>query len=590
MLSGVLTLRPWKLSAPFSDPRTNTGVEGAAASLIGNKIYVTHGLRGSDSLLSSVYDIPTNTWTHGGLTMPNAAVARSELGGGTALGKHYAIGGRPTTSANEEFDPIPAVWTTKASMNVSRSGLGIASWDKKIYAIGGRTGSTFGTGQILNTVEVYDPAGGGGMGTWTTLAPLPTAVSDNYATVAFDDKIYVCGGATGPFTPVDLLQVYTITGSGSGTWNSMPMPKMPTPRGAAMAAVFLGQIVVFGGYNGSTNLDVTEIYDPVTKVWSTGPRMVQPASEMAQGVTYNGASIWAIGTGIFGTAGMVVQQLCCQRTTPGDFDGDGQTDVSVWNHVNGNWHVLQSSTGVATTRADWGHSSLGDVATPGDYDGDGLTDVAIFRHPEGNWYIIKSSDGLVQLKGWGQSGDVPVPGYYDADDKTDVAVFRPSEGNWYVLKSSGGVMMQGWGAPGDKTVRGDFDGDCITDVGVFRPSEGNWYIRLSTGGVMLQNWGIGSDRPVPGDYDGDCKDDIAVFRPSEGNWYIRNSSGGVIVRNWGLDTDVPVPGDYDGDARTDIAVFRPSESMWYIIRSGTNTISAQFFGTGADVPLPSAYQ
>jgi hypothetical protein len=66
MLSSIITLRPWKLSAPFSDPRTNTGVEGAAASLIGNKIYVTHGLRGSDSLLASVYDIPTNTWTHGG--------------------------------------------------------------------------------------------------------------------------------------------------------------------------------------------------------------------------------------------------------------------------------------------------------------------------------------------------------------------------------------------------------------------------------------------------------------------------------------------------------------------------------------------
>jgi Kelch motif/FG-GAP-like repeat len=524
--------------------------------------------------------------------MPSAAIARSEMGGGTAFGKHYAIGGRTAKSANEEFDPTPAVpvWTTKEPMSIPRGGLGVASWDNKIYAIGGRTGATFGTGQILDTVEVYDPAGGGGMGTWTTLAPLPTAVSDNYATVAFDGKIYVCGGATGPLTPVDLLQVYTITGSDSGTWNSTPLPKMPTPRGAAMAGVIGGKIVVFGGYNGSTNLDVTEIYDPVAKAWSTGPRMIQPASEMAQGVTFNGASIWAIGTGIFGNEGMVVQQLCCQRTTPGDFDGDGLTDASVWNPVNGNWQVRQSATGVVVTRADWGRSSLGDVATPGDYDGDGRTDVAIFRQPEGNWYIVKSSNNQAQVNGWGQSGDVPVPGYYDADEKTDLAVFRPSDGNWYVLKSSGGILLQGWGAPGDKTIRGDFDGDCITDFGVFRPSEGNWYIRLSAGGALAQNWGINSDKPVPGDYDGDCKDDLAVFRPSDGNWYIRNSGGGVTVRNWGLSTDVPVPGDYDGDGRTDMAVFRHAEATWYILRSSATTVFTQFLGTSNDVPVPSAYQ
>ena len=66
---------------PMQDPRTGTGVEGASASLISNKVYVSHGYRGFDTLLLSIYDCATNMWTHGGPTAPDAAVARSEMGG-----------------------------------------------------------------------------------------------------------------------------------------------------------------------------------------------------------------------------------------------------------------------------------------------------------------------------------------------------------------------------------------------------------------------------------------------------------------------------------------------------------------------------
>ena len=46
---------------------------------------------------------------------------------------------------------------------------------------------------------------------------------------------------------------------------------------------------------------------------------------------------------------------------------------------------------------------------PGDYDGDGDTDVAIYRPGEGRWYIA-ATDPVT----WGGApGDVPVPGDYD---------------------------------------------------------------------------------------------------------------------------------------------------------------------------------
>jgi hypothetical protein len=276
------------------------------------------------------------------------------------------------------------------------------------------------------------------------------------------------------------------------------------------------------------------------------------------------------------------------RNRVSDFDGDGKTDLAVWQSSSGIWHIIKSLNGAAQLQ-QWGQSSLGDLAAPGDYDGDGKTDIAIFRPDDGNWYILHSSTGASTIQNWGQNGDRPVPADYDGDGKTDVAVFRLSEGNWYVKKSTGGSSAQGWGDPTDKLVPGDYDGDGKADIAVFRPSEGNWYIRKSTGGSLQINWGLFTDRPVPGDYDGDGTTDIAVFRPNEGNWYVKKSTGGSVIRNWGDATDRPVPGDYDGDGKCDIAVWRPSEATWYIIKSSTNTASVQYLGLGGDIPVPAAF-
>jgi uncharacterized repeat protein (TIGR01451 family) len=272
-----------------------------------------------------------------------------------------------------------------------------------------------------------------------------------------------------------------------------------------------------------------------------------------------------------------------------DFNGDGKTDLSVWQPHDGNWQIINSADNSQRVQF-WGGQGSGDSLVPADYDGDGKTDIAVWRSGEGNWYILQSSTGTAVIHNWGDSTDRPVPGDYDGDGKGDAAVFRPSEGNWYVLKSTGGSSVQGWGNATDKPVPADYDGDGKTDLAVYRPGEGNWYIQQSTGGTLSRNWGLGGDVPVPGDYDGDSKTDIAVFRPSEGNWYINNSSNSpVTIRNWGISTDIPVPGDYDGDGKTDMAIYRPGEGTWYVIKSGNGSVSVLYLGGGNVVPIPSSY-
>jgi len=55
----------------------------------------------------------------------------------------------------------------------------------------------------------------------------------------------------------------------------------------------------------------------------------------------------------------------------------------------------------------WGGGS--DIPVPGDYDGNGRSDIGIFRPSTGQWFISYSAAGTITLL-WGAQGDVPLVG------------------------------------------------------------------------------------------------------------------------------------------------------------------------------------
>jgi hypothetical protein len=71
------------------------------------------------------------------------------------------------------------------------------------------------------------------------------------------------------------------------------------------------------------------------------------------------------------------------RVVTGDYDGDGKTDIASWSATSGKWEIAFAKDILASVLEPT-HQTIvlgkpGDIPMPGDYNGDGKTDVAIYH-------------------------------------------------------------------------------------------------------------------------------------------------------------------------------------------------------------------
>jgi N-acetylneuraminic acid mutarotase len=165
------------------------------------------------------------------------------------------------------YDPSTDTWTAIASMPTPRESFSVATYDNKIFVMGG---FEIDEGISCSVNEVYDPS----TNTWSTAASMPISTAEAQADTV-DDKIYVMGGTGGPaYTTVNETQIYDPNMDSWSTGVSMPYPVT-----AASSAVVDSTIYVFGGFDeylaseqnpSAAFLHTTQIFNAITDAWSLG--------------------------------------------------------------------------------------------------------------------------------------------------------------------------------------------------------------------------------------------------------------------------------------------------------------------------------
>ncbi len=231
-----------------------------AAVYASGKVYLFGGTNGSTvSATTSIYDVAANSWSTGApLPAP-----REQMGAGYAGGKIYIAGGSDSQSINPQstlfsYDVTSGTWTTLAPMPQALAGPGSGVVNGHLYIAGGRDDSS------PNRTTVYDY--NISTNSWTTVAPLPVGVNVPGSAVLGGELVVFGGG--NPFSDplhmsVPIGQAPLTTGTTqiydpvSNTWTSGP--SLNTARSFVGGTAAGNYLVAVGGYDGSTSLSSVEV-------------------------------------------------------------------------------------------------------------------------------------------------------------------------------------------------------------------------------------------------------------------------------------------------------------------------------------------
>ena len=297
-----------------------------------------------------------------------------------------------------------------------------------------------------------------------------------------------------------------------------------------------------------------------------------------------------------------------------DFTGDGRTDLALYREGSRGagapqqsvWYFVDTANG-QPFQIQWGQSL--DVPAPGDFDGDGITDVGIYRWWDfmtgdtNEWWVRRSSGGhnvvLTYEPGYNKFnrnylGDAraEIGQLYQVDISQNpgqncfISVYFIADLVGNVLRKTVGDVCNAIPTP----VPGDYNNDGRSEIAVFDNHTFKVWLPPYTPGYSVPDivQPMDIDIPTPGDYDGDGKTDFSGVKIQNGRmlWRIKSSiSGNPFEMPFGLATDKPVPGDYDGDGRSDIAVWRPSDGSWWMSLTSTSSILVFVYGLPTDTPL-----
>lgn len=202
---------------------------------------------------------------------------RSELSVAVLDEIAFVSGGFGGPARMESYDFERDAWTRHPDMPVGRNHHMSAAFEGEIYLFGGFADSSFsGT----RSAVAFDPA----TGRYRALADLRVNHASAGQAVVVGKRIYLAGGVQ------RAIQIYD---PASDSWELLIIPGEPI-RDHSTAVLFDGEIWILAG---RSNIDgafsSVSIFDPVTRTFREGPRMVEPHSGFAAAVVQG--QIMAVG-------------------------------------------------------------------------------------------------------------------------------------------------------------------------------------------------------------------------------------------------------------------------------------------------------
>ncbi|MCR1795601.1 hypothetical protein K0V43_18710, partial [Leptospira sp. id769339] len=135
----------------------------------------------------------------------------------------------------------------------------------------------------------------------------------------------------------------------------------------------------------------------------------------------------------------------------GDYNGDGRTDISLYDSRSGKWivgenHRNEDKGDPLYFKLQWRlykiftapeQALFGNDRFSGDFNGDGLSDFLLFDRSSGEWTLGETGNGTINFRVW---SNVPqfkeitrwLQGDFNGDGKTDIGFFSASDGKFWI--------------------------------------------------------------------------------------------------------------------------------------------------------------
>jgi CSLREA domain-containing protein len=171
----------------------------------------------------------------------------------------------------------------------------------KVLIAGGTDGTS-----ALTSVEVFDPAGNAGAGSFSGTGSLGTGRRLHTATLLANGKVLITGGtavANDPTPPglpaasaLNSVEVFDPAGnSGAGSFTTLAVTMTPGRHSHTATLLHKGTVLLVGGHDGTNAVGTTELFDPTLSSGSGGfvatgslkaPRRGHASEILANGLLY----------------------------------------------------------------------------------------------------------------------------------------------------------------------------------------------------------------------------------------------------------------------------------------------------------------